>query len=92
MAYLHAKFHLDPSNRLATIHQRDRQNRQTGQRSDSIGRTVLQRVARKQRERATTIYNTYIGCRLSFDLINAVIGHVQLPDDVIELPLSLHTN
>jgi len=24
-AYLHAKFHLDPSNRLATIHQRYRQ-------------------------------------------------------------------
>ena len=29
-AYLHAKFHLDPSNRLATIHQRHRQtDRQT---------------------------------------------------------------
>jgi len=27
-AYLHAKFRLDPSNRLATIHQR---HRQTGQ-------------------------------------------------------------
>jgi len=30
-AYLHAKFHLDPSNRLATIHQRHRQIGQTGQ-------------------------------------------------------------
>jgi len=44
-AYLHAKFHLDPSNRLAIVHQRyrqtDRQDIQTGQRSDSIGRTVL---------------------------------------------------
>jgi len=31
-AYLHAKFHLDPFNRLATIHQRYRQTeRQTGQ-------------------------------------------------------------
>jgi len=29
-AYLHAKFHLDPSNRLAAIHQRHRQDR-TGQ-------------------------------------------------------------
>jgi len=29
-AYLRAKFHLDPSNRLATIHQRYRQDR-TGQ-------------------------------------------------------------
>ena len=28
-AYLDAKFHLDPSNRLATIHQRYRQDRQT---------------------------------------------------------------
>jgi len=38
-AYLHAKFHLDPSSRLATIHQRHRQTGQTdstGQRSDSI--------------------------------------------------------
>ena len=45
----HAKFHLDPSNRLATIHQRHR--RQTDrQRHDSIGRTVitvLQTVAQK---------------------------------------------
>ena len=44
-AYLHAKFHLDPSNRLDTIHQRHRQT--AGQRSDSIGRTVLQTVAQK---------------------------------------------
>jgi len=41
-AYLHAKFHLDPSNRLATIHQHHRQDRQ---RSYSIGQTVLQTVA-----------------------------------------------
>jgi len=53
-AYLRAKFYLDPSNRLATIHQRhrqDRTDRQTGrqgrQQSDSIGRTVLQTVAQK---------------------------------------------
>jgi len=32
-----------------TIHQRDRQDRQTGQWSDSIGRTVLQTVAQKWR-------------------------------------------
>jgi len=38
--YLHAKFNLDPCNRLATIHQR---YRQTGQRPDSTGRTVLGR-------------------------------------------------
>jgi len=47
-----AKFHLDLSNRLATIHQRLRQtDRQTGhdrQRMDSIGRTVLQTVAKKK--------------------------------------------
>jgi len=28
--YLRAKFHLDPSNRLATVHQPHRQDRQTG--------------------------------------------------------------
>ena len=47
-AYLRLKFHLDPSNRLATIHQRYRQDRQTGQRSDSRGQTVLQMVAQKK--------------------------------------------
>jgi len=39
--YMRANFHLDPSNRLATTHQRyrqDRTDRQTDrQRSDSIG-------------------------------------------------------
>ena len=46
-----AKFHLDPSNRLATVHERhrqtDRQDRTDRQRSDSIGRTVLQTLAKK---------------------------------------------
>jgi len=46
---MHAKFHLDASNRLATIHQcyrqTDRTDRQDRQRTDSIGRTVLQTVA-----------------------------------------------
>ena len=42
--YLRTKWNLDPSNRLATIHQRYRQDRQ---RSDSIRRTVLQTVAQK---------------------------------------------
>jgi len=35
----HAKFHLDPSNRLATVHQRyrqDRQDRQIGQTEDGL--------------------------------------------------------
>jgi len=46
---MHAKFHLDPSNRLTTTHQRHIPDRtgQTGQRSDNIGRTVLQTVAQK---------------------------------------------
>jgi len=39
-AYQHAKF-LDPSNRLATVHECYRQDRQW---TDSIGRTVLQTV------------------------------------------------
>jgi len=47
-AYLHAKFNLDPSNRLATVHERHRLTDRTGQTdrqdrqwTDSIGRTVL---------------------------------------------------
>jgi len=44
-AYLHAKFHLDPSNSLATAHQRHRHR--TEQRSDRIRRTVLQTVGQK---------------------------------------------
>jgi len=46
-----AKFRLDPSNRLATVHERHRQTyRQDRQRTDSIGRTVLQTVAQKVTE------------------------------------------
>jgi len=58
-AYLHAKFHLDPSSRLATIHQRRRNSHTNGQdtngqdrqRSDTIGRTVLQTVAQRHTHR-----------------------------------------
>ena len=41
-AYLHTKWHLDPSNRLGTIHQRDRQTRHTihDNGSDNIRRTA----------------------------------------------------
>ena len=45
--YLPAKFHLDPSDRLATVHERHRQDRTDRQRTDSIGRIVLQTVAQK---------------------------------------------
>ena len=52
-AYLRAKFHLDRSIRLATIHQRyrqDRSHRTDRQRSDGMGRTVLQTVVPKNVE------------------------------------------
>ena len=43
-AYLHAKFHIDPFNHLATVQQRYKQtDKQDRQWSDSIGRTVLGR-------------------------------------------------
>ena len=49
-SYPHAKFQLDRSNRLATVHERYRHTGQADrQRTDSIGRTVLQTVAQKQR-------------------------------------------
>jgi len=51
-------FDLDLSNRLGTIHQHRRQtDRQTGQRSDSIGRTVLQTVAQKLKPGLVTSYD-----------------------------------
>ena len=46
-AYLHAKFILQSSNRLATIHQRYRQTGQTDRQwTESIGQTVLQTIAK----------------------------------------------
>jgi len=82
-AYLHAKFHLDPSNRLATIHQRHRQDR-TGQTdrqlSDSIGQTVLQTVAQKCRQ--TTVYVTVnITFKLLVEDRNAMVNDVP---DIVE--------
>jgi len=53
-AFPNAKFHLDPSTRFATIHQRYRQTvqgRTDRQWFDSIGRTVLQTVAQKLYDR-----------------------------------------
>jgi len=49
----YAKIHIDPSNRLATVHQRHTQDRQTDRQTDRtdngltafIGRAVLQTVA-----------------------------------------------
>ena len=49
-AYLHAKWYPNSSNRLATIHQRHRQtgqDRTDRQRSNRIGRTVLQMFDQK---------------------------------------------
>jgi len=51
---LRAKFHIDPSNRLATIHNViERHGQIDRQRSDSIARTVLQTVAQKLAEWST---------------------------------------
>jgi len=58
-AYLRTKWHLDPANRLATIHQRYRQTGQIDkrdrQRPDSIGQTVLQTIAQKHVRRQCAI-------------------------------------
>jgi len=65
VAYLQAKFHLDPSNRLATIHQHYRQTDR--QWSDSTGRTVLQTVAQKSKNRH--ISATVIPIATNFDML-----------------------
>jgi len=68
-AYLQAKFHLDPSNRLTTVHERHRHTgqkqteRTDRQRTGSIGRTVLQTVAQKRRRRMAV---TAAGLRLCY--------------------------
>jgi len=49
-AYLHTKRHLDPSNHLVTIHQHYRQDRQTRQRSHSIGEPLFVTVAQRMNE------------------------------------------
>ena len=85
-AYLHAKFHLDPSDRLATIHQRRRQGRQTGQtgqRSGSIGRTVLQTVAQTGKVKPKL--------KLSVRTANCVcISHIVVAGFPNPLPDTLH--
>ena len=78
-AYLHAKFHLDPSSRLATIHQRHRQTDRIGQtdrtgqtdrqRSDSIRRTVLQTVAQSAVKQNSTVYLLWPPCVADADII-----------------------
>jgi len=45
--YLRAKFHLDPSNRLATIHQRHRQDRQTTVAQKRVDRSEGSRPIRR---------------------------------------------
>ena len=59
-AYLHAKFHLEPSNRLATIHQRHRQtDRQTGQ-TDRHSTNDRPITAHRRRRRTVESYSP--GC------------------------------
>jgi len=49
---------LIPPTRLAAVHQRHLQDRQTGQRSDSIRRTVLQTVVQKLKLFLTALTTT----------------------------------
>ena len=70
--YVHAKFHLDPSNRLATVQQRYIQTDRSGhtgqtdrqterQRYDGIERTVLQTVDQKCVWRVSRVRVTWQG-------------------------------
>jgi len=83
--YLCTKRHFDPSSRLATVHQRYKTHRQTDtqtvrQRSDSIGRTVLQTVAHIINLLSTPVYHhvvslSYACVTLPFPLRN-ILSHV----------------
>ena len=57
-ACLHAKIHLDPSNRLAVVYERLKQDRHARQRPDSKRRTVLQTVDQNRWEIAYAYYKT----------------------------------
>jgi len=70
-------FHLDPSNRLATVHERYRQDRigqdrQDRQRSDSIGRTVLQTVAQKRTSQQNPFAYYHRSVKVSDELMMSV--------------------
>ena len=65
-AYLHAKFHLDPSHRLATIHQRHRQTGQTGQ--------DLQKTVRKHRANRFTVFGRPFATRFALCYWSVVLS------------------
>jgi len=67
-AYPHAKFRLDPPNRLAIVtNVTERQTDRTGQTyrttADSIGQTVLQAVAQKQTKQENVQYYRHADSR-----------------------------
>jgi len=68
---MHATFHLDPSNRLATVHERYRQDRQ---RSNSIGQTVLQTVALCYRTNVCACLATLVHCGQTVGWIKMPLG------------------
>jgi len=89
-AYLHAKFHFDPSNRLTTIHQRHRQtgqDRQTDRQwCDSIGRTVLQTVTQKSIKARIWTHENISPDKLiepSLTITNQLLNHTNPPFHVI---------
>jgi len=68
-AYLRTKFHLDPSNRLETIHQRHREEGQTGQDSGPIaygepffGATICETVRPMLWDRCLSVCLTCQSC------------------------------
>ena len=110
-AYLHTKWHVDPSNCLATIHQHHRQTDRTGQdradrqRSDRIGRTVLQTVFQLEgahrigpsatRKRSSCVRNKYLlwptikGEALSEAVVRPSFRHIAASKHLI-MQLSRH--
>jgi len=67
---LSVKFHLDPSNRLATVHERYRQTDRTGQLSHILGRTVLQTVDPKRVKLDILKLGTHYPCSRAVDTDN----------------------
>jgi len=66
VAYLRTKWHLDPSNHLATIHNiTDRRDRQL---SNTVGRTILQTITQKY-EGSVQMMTDYCSWSLSVNVM-----------------------
>jgi len=71
-AYMHAKFYLDPSNRLVTIHQRYRQTDRTGQTDNGLIAYGKPFAPKRQFKKVCVLqrHSIFAGCRIQLIELN----------------------